>query len=98
MPPFYAPDFDVKIAGLTLAADLRNAVTSVSFDSNIDSADMFTVTLNNAGLQLTDSALFDVGKKVEIHMGYAGQLEPMMWGRLPPSALRFPKAARPCSP
>ena len=79
---FYRPDFAVKIEGLTLMADVRNATRSLSYDNNIDTADMFSLQLDNAGLRLCDSALFDVGKDVEIHMGYEGELEPMMLGEI----------------
>ena len=80
--PFYRPDFAVKIEGLTLAADVRNATRSLSYDNNIDTADMFTLQLDNAGLRFCDSALFDVGKDVEIYMGYEGELHPMMLGEI----------------
>jgi phage protein D/phage baseplate assembly protein gpV len=93
--PFYAPDFSVKIAGLTLAADVRNAVRSLTYDNNIDTADMFTLQLNNADLRFTDSALFDVGKTVEIHLGYVGELQPMMLGEITAVSPSFPEGGAP---
>lgn len=93
--PFYAPDFSVKIAGLTLAAEVRGAVRSITYDNNIDAADMFTLQLNNADLSLTDSTLFDVGKSVEIHMGYAGSLQPMMLGEITAVSPSFPEGGAP---
>jgi phage protein D len=93
--PFYAPDFSVKIAGLTLAADVRTAVLSLTYDNNIDTADMFTFQLNNADLRFTDSALFDAGKSVEIHMGYAGKLQPMMLGEITAVSPSFPESGAP---
>lgn len=93
--PFYAPDFSVKIAGLTLSADVRSAVRSITYDNNIDAADMFTIQLNNADLNLTDSALFDVGKTAEIHLGYAGDLQPMMLGEIATVSPSFPEGGAP---
>jgi phage protein D len=93
--PFYAPDFTVKIAGLTLAADVRSAVRSLTYDNHIDAADMFTIQLNNADLRFTDSALFDAGKTVEIHMGYAGALAPMMLGEIVAISPSFPDGGAP---
>src|SRR5262249_2245736 len=93
--PFFAPDFAVKISGLTMAADVRNAVTSLTYDNTIDTADMFTLQLNNADLRLTDSALFDVGKQVEIHMGYVGELEPMILGEITAVNPSFPEGGAP---
>jgi phage protein D len=92
---FYAPDFSVKIAGLTLAADVRAAVRSLTYDNNIDTADMFTLHLNNSDLRFTDSALFDVGKTVEIHMGYIGELQPMMLGEITAVNPSFPESGAP---
>lgn len=93
--PYYAPDFAVKIAGLTLAADVRSAVRSLTVDKSVDTADMFTLQLNNADLRFTDSALFDVGKDVEIHLGYVGELEPMMLGEITAISPSFPEGGAP---
>jgi phage protein D/phage baseplate assembly protein gpV len=92
---YYAPDFSVSVEGLTLAADVRSAVTSLTYDNNLDTADMFTLQLNNADLRLTDSALFDVGKTVEIRMGYVGALEPMMLGEITAVSPSFPASGAP---
>ena len=92
---FYRPDFAVKIEGLTLAADVRNATRSLSYDNNIDTADMFTLQLDNAGLRFCDSALFDVGKDVEIYMGYEGELQPMMLGEITAINPSFPQSGAP---
>ena len=54
---------------------MRNATRSLSYDNNIDTADMFTLQLDNAGLRFCD-LLFDVGKDVEIHMGYEANSSP----------------------
>ena len=93
--PFYAPDYSVKIEGLTLAADVRTAVTSLTYENNIETADMFTLRLNNAEQRFTDSALFDVGKNVEIHIGYVGDLTPMMLGEITSVSPSFPADGAP---
>lgn len=95
MNNFYAPDFEVKIEGLTMAADVTNAVTELTYDNNLDTADMFTLRLNNADLGFTDSALFDVGKNVEIYMGYVGDLHPMMLGEITAVNPSFPQSGAP---
>ena len=92
---FYRPDFAVKIEGLTLVADVRNATRSLSYDNNIDAADMFNLQLDNAGLRFCDSALFDVGKDVEIYMGYEGELQPMMLGEITAINPSFPQSGAP---
>lgn len=92
---YYAPDFRVKVQGLTLSAEVRNAVIELTYESSLETAEMFSFTLNNADLRFTDSALFDVGKEVEIYMGYAGQLEPMMLGEITAIQPSFPQGGAP---
>lgn len=74
-----------------MEADVKNAVISLSYDNNLDQADMFQLTLNNADLRLTDSALFEVGKNVEIYMGYVGNLKPVMLGEIVSVQPTFPE-------
>ncbi|MCB0165984.1 MAG: hypothetical protein KDI79_17250 [Anaerolineae bacterium] len=95
MHSYYTPDFLVKIEGLTMEADVSSAVVSLQFDSSLDTADMFTLRLNNADLRLTDSALFNVGKDVEIYMGYVGNLQPMMLGEITAVSPSFPQSGAP---
>lgn len=90
-----APQARVEVAGVTLAADVSRRVLSVRYDDNLDLADMFTVTLDNADGRLTDSALFDLGKRVEIRMGYGDDLRPMMLGEIASIAPSFPQSGAP---
>src|SRR5262249_18439204 len=92
---FYAPRFEVKISGLTLAADLTQHVVSCTYENNVDLADMFTLSISNADNQFTDSPLFDLGKNVEIHMGYGDDLKPMMLGEITSIAPSFPQSGVP---
>ena len=95
MQPYYVPDFQVKITGITLGADVTSAVISLTVKSHIDMADMFDIQLNNADLRFTDSALFDVGKRVEIYMGYVGNLQPMILGEIVAVSPSFPESGAP---
>ncbi len=92
---YYAPRFQVRIAGTTLSADLSNQVTSVTYDNCMDMADMFSVTFRNPDNQLTDQALFDLGKTVEIHLGYGDDLQPMMLGEITSIEPSFPQGGAP---
>lgn len=89
---YYAPRFEIRITGLTLAADITNQVVSITYDNNLDMADMFSFVLRNANNQLLDSALFDLGKNVEIYMGYGDNLRPMMWGEITAIEPSFPES------
>jgi phage protein D/phage baseplate assembly protein gpV len=95
MQPYYAPDFQVKIEGLTIEADVSRAITDLTYDNNIETADMFRLQIDNSGLRFTDSPLFDVGKTVEIYMGYAGGLQPMMLGEITAVSPSFPSSGAP---
>jgi phage protein D len=92
---FYAPRFEIRIAGLTLAAAISNQITSVTFDSDLDMASMFNITMRNFDNQFLDSALFDLGKRVEIHMGYGNNLQPMMLGEITSLEPLFPEGGAP---
>lgn len=91
----YAPRAQVRIAGVTLAADVSDRLISVSYDSNADMADMFTLTLSNGDGELTDSPLFALGKSVEISIGYGDRLEPMMVGEVTSMQPAFPQGGAP---
>lgn len=95
MRQYYAPDFEVKIQGLAMEADVKSAVINLSYDNNLEQADMVHLTLNNADMRLTDSALFDVGKTVEIHLGYVGNLKPVMLGEIVSVQPSFPEGGAP---
>jgi len=95
MQQYYVPDFEVKIQGLTLEADVKNAVTDLTYDNNLEQADMFRLTLNNADLRFTDSPLLYVGKDVEIYMGYVDELKAMMLGEIVSIQPSFPSGGAP---
>lgn len=59
---------EVRIAGATLA-DVSSQLMSLRYENSLDLADAFSLELFNAGNQLLDSALFDLGKTVEIYLG-----------------------------
>jgi phage protein D/phage baseplate assembly protein gpV len=92
---FYAPRFDIRISGLTLSADVSNQVTSVSYDSDLDMASMFNITMRNPDNQFLDSALFDLGKRVEVYIGYGNDLRPMMLGEITSLEPSFPEGGAP---
>lgn len=89
---YYAPSRLVKIEGLTLAADVSSRIVRLQYDNSSTSADMFTLTLDNSDMSLTDSALLNVGKDVEIHLGYEGDLTPMMLGEITAVEPVFPSS------
>jgi phage protein D len=92
---YYAPRFDVRVSGLTLSADISSQVTSVTYDSSIDTAEMFRLVFRNPNNQFTDSPLFSPGKTVEIHMGYGHDLQQMILGEITSVEPSFPEDGPP---
>ena len=93
-PPF-APRFDVRISGLTLAADLADQILSLEVETDLDIAGSFRITLRNADNALLDSALLDLGKTVEIHLGYGNELIPAFLGEIAAIEPSFPRDGPP---
>ncbi len=93
--PTFAPRAEVRIAGATLAADVSSQLMSLRYENSLDLADAFSLELYNAGNQLLDSALFDLGKTVEIYLGYGLDLEPMMLGEITSLEPSFPAGGPP---
>lgn len=67
----------------------------MSYDNNLDVADMVTIVIDNADNRFTDSPLFDLGKTVEVHLGYGDSLRPMMLGEISSIEPDFPGSGSP---
>lgn len=91
----YAPRFEIRISGLTLTANVTNLTSSLTVETNLDLAGTFSIALHNPDNSLLDSALFDLGKTVEIHLGYGNDLEPAFLGEITSIAPSFPTDGAP---
>src|SRR5258705_3598055 len=91
----FAPRFEVRISGLTLASDVTNQVTALSVETNLDLAGAFSINLYNPDNTVLDSPLFDLGKTVEIHLGYGNDLKPAFLGEITAIAPSFPSEGAP---
>lgn len=88
--PPYAPRFEVRISGLTSAAELADHVLGLTVETDLDLAGTFAIELLNDGGGLLDSALLDPGKTVEIHLGYGHDLRPVFLGEIAALEPSFP--------
>jgi phage protein D/phage baseplate assembly protein gpV len=88
--PLFAPRFAIRISGVTLAADVADAVSSLTVETDLDLAGTFSVVLHNPDNALLDSALLELGKTVEIHLGYGAQLVPAFLGEIAAIEPSFP--------
>jgi phage protein D/phage baseplate assembly protein gpV len=90
-----APRFEVRISGITMAADLADQVLSLTVESDLDLAGSFDLTLRNADNVLLDSPLLDIGKTIEIHLGYGNDLVPAFLGEVASIEPSFPQSGPP---
>ena len=93
--PFYAPRFEILLSGVTLAADLTEQVVSLTVETDLDMAGTFSLVLRNPDNVLLDSALLDIGKNVEVHLGYAADLVPAFLGEIAAVEPSFPQDGPP---
>ena len=88
-PPF-APRFQVRLSGVTLAAELAEQVLSLTVETDLDLAGCFSLRLRNPDNGLLDSALLDLGQTVEVHLGYGHDLVPAFLGEVASIEPSFP--------
>ena len=93
--PFYAPRFEVLLSGVTLAADLTEQVVSLTVETDLDMAGTFDLVVRNPDNVLLDSALLDIGKNVEVHLGYGADLVPAFLGEIAAVEPSFPQDGPP---
>ncbi|GHF00198.1 hypothetical protein E5082_09635 [Streptomyces griseoluteus] len=93
--PSYAPRFEVRVAGLTMASDVADRILSLTVETSLDLAGSFSFVLRNPDNRLLDSPLLDLGKTVEIHLGYGNALEPAFLGEIAAVEPSFPQSGTP---
>jgi uncharacterized protein len=87
---FYVPAFEVRVLGQTLPSNVIRDVFQVTYKDTIDDVDSVEIDINNwnadqrtfkfAPPQKPFVGVFDPGQKIEIWMGYQGNLRRMMRG------------------
>jgi phage protein D/phage baseplate assembly protein gpV len=87
----FAPRFEVRVSGVALAADLADSVLSLVVETDLDLAGSFGIVVRNRDNALLDSALIDLGKTVEVHLGYGNDLEPAFLGEIASVEPVFPQ-------
>lgn len=92
---FYAPAFSIEIDGKEIKS-LGAEIGGVTVDNIIDGADQFSFSVNNpynpssSEFKWSENGFFEVGKKVEIKMGYGSKMELMLMGIITSVKLLFP--------
>jgi uncharacterized protein len=103
---FYAPAFQVKIAGRALPRDTVLDVSSVTYRDKVDDLDSFEFVVNNWDAQRRRfkyepaalpqlAELFALGQRVELWMGYLNNLRRMLVGEITALQPNYPENAVP---
>ncbi|WP_428268708.1 phage late control D family protein [Haliangium sp.] len=95
---YYAPRFEVRVAGAKLAP--IQDVLSCKVVMDVNNLTSFDLSVNNwdeeaFDFKYVDLDTFSVGQRVSIDMGYADRLEPMMTGFITAMTPRFPESGPP---
>ncbi len=101
---FYVPYFEVKLRdGRSLGDDVVRDIIEVSYTDDVTELDRFDITINNwdaktRDFKYLDTDLFDLGKELELWMGYysgRGGLRRMITGEIVSLRPTFPASGQP---
>ena len=97
---YYAPDFKVLVEGRELDATTHGDILDLSVVMDIDNLTSFDMTVNNwddksFDFKYSDTTTFDIGKRVDIQMGYANDMRFMASGLIQSLSPRFPESGAP---
>jgi len=85
---YYAPAFSISVNNTELAQDISKAIVSVRVNEKLDTPSESTISVNDEfslktqRFEWLDNDLFRVGNRIEISMGYAGNLNQMISGKI----------------
>lgn len=92
----YAPEFRIAINDVPIPATLRSSITSVSYQTSLESADRVELTLINENLRWLDHPLLALDKTLSLSLGYAPDtLEQLFVGEITGQSSTFPGSGAP---
>src|SRR5215218_978319 len=97
---YYAPDFKVLVEGRELDPSTHGDILDLNVVMDSEALTTFDMTINNwddksFDFKYSDTTTFDVGKRVDIQMGYANNLRFMASGLIQSLSPRFPESGPP---
>jgi phage protein D len=102
LPPtdYYAPNFKVLVEGRELDVTTHGDILDLTVTMDIENLTSFALTVNNwddssFDFKYSDTDTFDIGKRVDVQMGYADRLLFMASGIIQTLAPRFPESGPP---
>jgi phage protein D len=96
VPSSYIPDFELKLSGRPIPAELRARVSRVRFDESLQAADMVQVEFADPGHRYLDDRIFDITTEIEISLGYRPRgLQSVFVGNVTSIEPTFPQSGMP---
>jgi phage protein D len=97
---YYAPDYQIEVEGQELDPESKGDLLEVKITMDLNNLTHFDLTVNNwddkhLTFKYSDTKTFDLGNRIHIAMGYAGNLVRMMNGLVTSMTPRFPESGPP---
>lgn len=97
---YYAPNYKIEVEGKELDPESKGDVLEVKVTMDLKDLAHFDLTINNWDdkklvFKYSDTTTFDVGNRVHVQMGYAGELKSMVQGIITSLSPKFPESGPP---
>jgi len=97
---YYAPNYKIEVEGKELDPESKGDLLEVKVTMDLKDLAHFDMTVNNWDdkklvFKYSDRSTFDVGNRVHVQMGYAGELKSMVQGIITSLSLKFPESGPP---
>jgi phage protein D len=97
---YYAPDYKIEVEGRTLDPESKGDLLEVKVTMDLENLTHFDLTVNNwddkhLAFKYSDTTTFDLGNRLHIKLGYAGNLVSMVNGVITSMTPRFPESGPP---
>lgn len=97
---YYAPNYKIEVEGRELDPDSKGDLLEVKVTMDLKDLTHFDLNINNwddkkLAFKYSDTGTFDIGNRVHVQMGYAGDLKSMVQGVITSLSPRFPESGPP---
>ena len=97
---YYAPDYRISVENQELDPESKGDVLDLKVTMDLDDLTHFDMTVNNwddksLSFKYSDTTTFDLGNRVQVEMGYAGQLLSMVNGLITSLTPKFSESGPP---
>jgi phage protein D len=97
---YYAPDYKIEVEGRELDPESKGDLLEVKVTMDLNNLTHFDLTVNNwddkhLAFKYSDTTTFDLGNRLHVQMGYAGNLLSMVNGIITSMTPRFPESGPP---